>query len=291
LHSESTEVAEPTLYVVATPIGNLRDITLRAVDTLKSVDAIAAEDTRVSRKLLSHFGIQTDLISAHKHNEREAAQRLIALLSRGKSVALISDAGTPAISDPGAIAVALVRAAGYRVVSIPGPSAITAALAVAGLHCASFCFHGFLPARKGDREGVLATLKAKRELQVFYEAPHRIVGCIASMAAVFGPDRRICIARELTKLFEQLHVSRLDEAMLWLERSENHQRGEFVILVEGSSEPTAQDESETSRVLDILLMELPLKQAVSLAAEITGTKKNALYEKALELKEGNSKKE
>ena len=291
MHSESTEVAEPTLYVVATPIGNLRDITLRAVDTLKSVDAIAAEDTRVSRKLLSHLGIQTDLISAHEHNEREAAQRLVALLSQGKSVALISDAGTPAISDPGAIAVALVRAAGYRVVSIPGPSAITAALAVAGLHCASFCFHGFLPARKGDREQVLATLKAKRELQVFYEAPHRIVGCIASMAAVFGPDRRICIARELTKLFEQLHVSRLDEAMLWLERSENHQRGEFVILVEGSSEPTAQDESETSRVLHILLMELPLKQAVSLAAEITGTRKNALYEKALELKEGKSKKE
>jgi 16S rRNA (cytidine1402-2'-O)-methyltransferase len=291
LHSESTEVAEPTLYVVATPIGNLRDITLRAIDTLKSVDAIAAEDTRISRKLLSHLAIQTDLISAHEHNEYEAARRVVAMLSQGKSVALISDAGTPAISDPGAIAVALVRAAGFRVVSIPGPSAIAAAIAISGLHYPSFCFHGFLPARKGDRERVLATLKAKRELQVFYEAPHRIVGCIASMAAVFGPDRRICIARELTKLFEQVHVSRLDEAVLWLKSSDNHQRGEFVVLVEGLSEPAAEDASAASRVLEILLMELPLKQAVLLAAEITGTKKNALYEKALELKRGKSKKE
>jgi 16S rRNA (cytidine1402-2'-O)-methyltransferase len=288
LHSESTEVAEPTLYVVATPIGNLRDITLRALDTLKSVDAIAAEDTRVSRKLLVHFGIQADLISAHEHNEREAAQRLVALLSQGKSVALISDAGTPAISDPGAIAVAQVRAAGFRVVSVPGASAITTAIAAAGLQSAAFCFHGFLPARKGEREKILAALQAQRELQVFYEAPHRILECIASIAAAFGGDRRIGIARELTKLFEQVHVCRLDEAMGWLEQDENHRRGEFVLLVEGCPDATgAQSESESQRVLEILLQELPLKQAVGLAAEITGAKKNALYEKALKLKKGN----
>ncbi len=281
-------MAEPTLYVVATPIGNLRDITLRALDTLKSVDAIAAEDTRVSRKLLAHFGIQVDLISAHEHNEREAAQRLVALLSQGKSVALISDAGTPAISDPGAIIVAQARAAGFRVVSIPGASAITTAIAAAGLQSGSFCFHGFLPARKGDREKKLADLKAQRELQVFYEAPHRIVECVASIAAVFGGDRRIGIARELTKLFEQVHVCRLDEAVAWLEQNENHRRGEFVLLVEGGPEADAQGESDPQRVLGILLEELPLKQAVGLAAEITGIKKNALYEKALKLKKDGS---
>jgi 16S rRNA (cytidine1402-2'-O)-methyltransferase len=288
LHSESTEVAEPTLYVVATPIGNLRDITLRALDTLKSVDAIAAEDTRVSRKLLAHFGIQVDLISAHEHNEREAAQRLVALLSQGKSVALISDAGTPAISDPGTIIVAQARAAGFRVVSIPGASAITTAIAAAGLRSGSFCFHGFLPARKGEREKKLAELKAQRELQVFYEAPHRIVECVASIATVFGGDRRIGIARELTKLFEQVHVCPLDEAVAWLEQNENHRRGEFVLLVEGCPEADLQGQSDPQRVLGILLEELPLKQAVGLAAEITGTKKNALYEKALKLKKDSS---
>ena len=285
MHSESTEVAEPTLYVVATPIGNLRDITLRALDTLKSVDAIAAEDTRVSRKLLVHFGIQANLISTHEHNERDAAKRLVALLSQGKSVALISDAGTPAISDPGAISVAEVRAAGFRVVSVPGPCAITTAIAATGLQCASFCFQGFLPVRKGEREKMLAALKARCELQVFYEAPHRIVESIGSIATVFGGDRRIGIARELTKLFEQVHVCRLEEAVDWLEQSENHRRGEFVLLVEGCpGVAAAPGESDSQRVLEILLQELPLKQAVGLAAEITGAKRNALYERALKLK-------
>ncbi len=291
MHSENTEVAEPTLYVVATPIGNLRDITLRALDTLKSVDAIAAEDTRVSRKLLAHFGIQADLIPAHEHNEREAAQRLIALLSQGKSVALISDAGTPAISDPGAIVVAQARAAGFRVVSVPGASAITTAIAAAGLHSASFCFHGFLPARRGEREKMLEALKTQGGLQVFYEAPHRIVESIGSIASVFGGDRRIGIARELTKLFEQVYVCRLDEAVAWLEESENHRRGEFVLLVEGCMNVLVKDESDPQRVLEILLKELPLKQAVGIAGEITGMKKNALYERALKLKkEGGEEK-
>lgn len=286
MHSENTEVAEPTLYVVATPIGNLRDITLRALDTLKSVDAIAAEDTRVSRKLLVHYGIQADLISAHEHNERNAAQRLVALLSQGKSVALVSDAGTPGISDPGAIVVEQVREAGYRVVSIPGASAITTAIAATGLQSGAFCFHGFLPVRKGEREKKLVALKARPELQVFYEAPHRIVDCVASIAAVFGGDRRIGIARELTKLFEQVKVCRLNEASAWLEQNENHRRGEFVLLVEGCPDDDAANESDAGPqlVLEILIRELPLKQAVGLAAEITGMKKNALYEKALKLK-------
>ena len=291
MHSERTEVAESVLYVVATPIGNLRDITLRALDTLKSVNAIAAEDTRVSRKLLAHYGIQTDLIAAHKHNEREAAQKLVTLLSQGKSVALISDAGTPAISDPGAIVVSHVRAAGFRVVSIPGASAVTTAIAAAGLHSESFCFHGFLPVRKGEREKMLTALKAQPGLQVFYEAPHRIVECIASITAVFEGDRRIGIARELTKLFEQVHVCRLDEALAWLDQNENHRRGEFVLLVEGCADAGEQDDSGPQQVLEILLQDLPLKQAVALAAEITGIKKNALYEKALKLKnEGGDEK-
>jgi 16S rRNA (cytidine1402-2'-O)-methyltransferase len=271
--------------VVATPIGNLRDITLRALDTLKSVDAIAAEDTRVSRKLLGHFGIQTDLIAAHEHNEREAAQKLVALLSKGKSVALVSDAGTPGISDPGEIIVSQVRAAGFRVVPIPGASAITTAIAAAGLPSGSFCFHGFAPTRSGERVKFLTKLKAQSGLQVFYEAPHRVVECVAGIAAVFGGDRRIGIARELTKLFEQVHVCRLDEAEAWLAQSENHRRGEFVLLVEGCANPAADDGSGPHRVLEILLRELPLKQAVGLAAEITGMKKNSLYEKALKLKE------
>jgi 16S rRNA (cytidine1402-2'-O)-methyltransferase len=284
LHSENTEVAEPTLYVVATPIGNLQDITLRALETLKAVDVIAAEDTRVSRKLMSHFGIRTELISSHQHNEQRAALRLIKLLSEGKSVALISDAGTPAISDPGAVVVGQARAAGFRIVTIPGPSALTAAIAAAGLQSSSFCFHGFLPARKAERETALASLKMHRELQVFYEAPHRVIDCVNSMAAVMGAHRRICIARELTKLFEQVQVCRLDEAVLWLRDSENHRRGEFVLIVEGCLAEPAAERIGTGRALEILLRDLPLKQAVGLAAEITGAKKNALYKQALELK-------
>jgi 16S rRNA (cytidine1402-2'-O)-methyltransferase len=283
LHSESAGVTEPTLYVVATPIGNLRDITLRALDTLKSVDAIAAEDTRVSRRLLDHFGIRAQLIAAHEHNEREAAQRLLALLSQGKSVALISDAGTPAVSDPGTLTVAQIRSAGFRVVPIPGPSAITAAICAAGLDSASFCFHGFLPSRKTDRRKELTELNRRRELQVFFEAPHRVVESVADVAAIFGGDRRLCIARELTKMFEQFHVCQLSEAVAWLKQSDKHGRGEFVLLVEGCS-ARALDESDSQRVLGILLAAVPLKQAVGLAAQITGMKRNALYEKALELR-------
>jgi len=278
-------MTEPTLYVVATPIGNLRDISLRALDTLKSVDTIAAEDTRVSRKLLDHFGISAKLIAAHEHNEREAAQRLLALLEQGKSVALISDAGTPAVSDPGALMVERVRAAGFRVVPIPGASAITAAIAAAGLQAGPFCFHGFLPARTSARRKALMRLKERSELQVFFEAPHRVIDSVADMARIFGGERRLCIARELTKMFEQFQVCRLGEAVAWFEQSDKHGLGEFVLLVEGCAERAdSDDEADSRRVLDILLQALPLKQAVGLAAQITRKSKNALYEKALEWK-------
>jgi 16S rRNA (cytidine1402-2'-O)-methyltransferase len=270
--------------VVATPIGNLRDITLRALDVLKSVASIAAEDTRVTQKLLSHHGIHAKVFALHEHNEHDAARRLIAALSEGKSIALVSDAGTPGISDPGTIAVAQVRQAGFRVVSIPGPNAAIAAIAASGMHAAEFCFHGFLPARKGDRERTLAGLRRQTGLLVFYEAPHRIVESVKSIVAVFGGERRIGIARELTKLFEQVHVCSLAEAGDWLQQDEDRRRGEFVLLVEGCGADAAQPDDDSPRVLEILLNELPLRLAVKLAAEVTGARKNALYQRALELK-------
>jgi 16S rRNA (cytidine1402-2'-O)-methyltransferase len=270
--------------VVATPIGNLRDITLRALEVLTSVDSVAAEDTRVTRKLLSHHGIHAKVFALHEHNEHDAARRLIATLSEGKSVALVTDAGTPGISDPGTAAVAQVREAGFRVVPIPGPNAAIAAIAASGMRAATFCFHGFLPARKGDRERTLAGLRRQTGLLVFYEAPHRIVESVESMVAVFGGERRIGIARELTKLFEQVHVCRLAEAGAWLQQDEDRRRGEFVLLVEGSAGEAARPEDDSPRVLQLLLDELPLKLAVRLAAEITGARKNALYQRALDLK-------
>lgn len=268
--------------MVATPIGNLRDVTLRALGVLKSVDSVAAEDTRVTRKLLSHHGIHAKLFALHEHNEQSAARHLIAALSEGKSVALVSDAGTPGISDPGTMAVAKVREAGFRVVPVPGPNAAITAIAASGMRAATFCFHGFLPARKGDRESALAGLSRQAGLLVFYEAPHRIVESVESMVTVFGGERRIGIARELTKLFEQVHVCRLAEAGAWLQQDEDRRRGEFVLLVEGCA--AAQPEDDSLRVLELLLDELPLKLAVKLAAEITGARKNALYQRALELK-------
>ena len=270
--------------MVATPIGNLRDITLRAIELLKSVDSVAAEDTRVTRKLLSHYDIHAKLFALHEHNEHDAARRLIAVLSKGKSVALVSDAGTPGISDPGTMAVAQVREAGFRVVPIPGPNAAIAAIAASGMRAATFCFHGFLPARKGDREIALAGLSRQTGLLVFYETPHRIVESVESMVAVFGGERRIGIARELTKLFEQVHVCRLAEAGAWLKQDEDRRRGEFVLLVEGCAAAAVQPEDDSPRVLELLLDELPLKLAVKLAAGITGARKNALYQRALELK-------
>ncbi len=282
--TERRGLAEPTLYVVATPIGNLADVTLRALEVLRAVDLVAAEDTRVTQNLLNHHGIRTRLLALHEHNERKAADQLIASLAQGHSVALVSDAGTPAISDPGEIAVAHVREAGYRVVPIPGASAVLAAIAASGIRALPLFFHGFLPTRKAERETVLLEMKLQSGMLAFYEAPHRIVESVESIATILGGERRIVIARELTKMFEQIQVCKLSGAADWLRENDDHRRGEFVLLVEGRDEEAGTRDDDSERVLGILLRELPLKQAVKLAAEITGAKKNALYDRALELK-------
>lgn len=274
------------LYVVATPIGNLKDMTLRAIETLKEVDAIAAEDTRHTSGLLSHFGISKKLIAVHEHNEQQSALKLIATLSAGESIALVTDAGTPGISDPGAVVVNLVRNAGFKVVPIPGVSAVIAALSVSGISQNGFVFHGFLPASGAARRKALDILKEHTVTLVFYEAPHRIIESIQDMAIVLGADRRVTFAREITKTFETVHTCLLSDAANWLTADINQQRGEFVLLVEAAPQKIAESLSgNTVRILKVLLAELPLKQAVKLAADITQDKKNDLYEYALTLKD------
>ncbi len=283
-HHGQAGVGQPSLYVVATPIGNLADITLRALDVLKRVDAVAAEDTRVTLRLLRHYGIIAPLIAVHEHNERHAAQKIVQLLAQGKSVALVSDAGTPAISDPGALAVAAVRDAGYPVVPVPGPNAALCALSAAGVAAPHFMFYGFLPQHAAARRRELAKLKTLPFLLVFYEAPHRVVASVADMAVALGAERGITIARELTKLFEAIYTCKLGAAAAWLAEESNRVKGEFVLLVDGAAEGSAPNQAAAPRVLEILAGELPLKQAVKLAAEIAGGKRNELYALALALK-------
>lgn len=277
-----------TLYVVATPIGNLQDITLRALEVLRGVDTIAAEDTRHTAHLLSHYAIQKKLIAVHEHNEHKSAETLLAHLQAGESIALVTDAGTPGISDPGAVVVDELRAAGITVVPIPGASAVIAALSAAGITAPGFMFYGFLPASVSQRRKVLEGLKIQTATLVFYEAPHRVLESVADMAAVLGGARRLTIARELTKTFETFHRCPLEEATGWLEADANQQRGEFVLLVEAAPVMEAGPVSEEAeRILKLLMAELPLKQAVKLTAEISstqkGARKNALYEHALKL--------
>lgn len=275
-----------TLYVVATPIGNLRDISLRALDVLAAVDVIAAEDTRSTGHLLAHHSIVGKMMALHQHNERAAAEKIMALLAAGKSVALVSDAGTPGISDPGAILVNLVRQQGYPVVPIPGANAAVCALSASGITAPHFLFYGFLPAKASARKRELESLKSQPHTLVFYEAPHRILECVADLAAVLGGDRQITIARELTKMFETLHTCALGDAMVWLQADANQQKGEFVLLVSGAEVQAETGISEQHRrTLNLLLADLPLKQAVKLAAEITDENKNALYDLALLLKQ------
>ncbi len=279
---------EGILYVVATPIGNLGDITLRALEILKSVDAIAAEDTRHSSGLLNHFGISKKLIAVHEHNEQQSAEKLLALLKSGENVALVTDAGTPAVSDPGAIVVKVVREAGIKVVPIPGASAVVTALSASGITQNGFYFHGFLPASGAARRKTLETLKSQTVTLVLYEAPHRIVECVEDIAQVLGGERRIIFCRELTKTFETIYTCPASRASAWLQADVNQQRGEFVLLIEAAPVVETQEISaEAQRVLKCLLAELPLKQAVALATEITQLKKNDLYEFALKLKKDN----
>ena len=275
-----------TLYVVATPIGNLGDMTIRGLDTLKTVDAIAAEDTRHTSGLLSHFGISKKLIAVHEHNEHQSAEKLLTQLQAGENIALVTDAGTPGISDPGAVVVDLVRKAGVKVVPIPGASAVIAALSASGITQNGFHFHGFLPASGAARRKVLESLKSQTVTLVFYEAPHRIVECVEDLANVLGGERRLTFARELTKTFETFYTCAASDAGAWLQADTNQQRGEFVLLVEAAVVKEAEEiPEETVRVLKLLLADLPLKQAVKLATEITHEKKNVLYEFALKLKE------
>ena len=275
--------------MVATPIGNLLDISLRALETLKTADVVAAEDTRHTAQLLTHFGIQSKLTALHEHNERSAGQKLVELLLAGKSVALVSDAGTPCVSDPGAVLIALAHDANITVVPIPGANAAISALSASGITAPHFLFYGFLPARQAQRRSELDSLKALPYTLVFYEAPHRIPGCVADLATVLGDARKLTIARELTKTFETIHTCPLGEAHAWLKADHNRERGEFVLLVEGVLPVDEQAvDSGAKRTLEALLGELPLKQAVKLAAEISGAKKNALYELALTLKSVSS---
>lgn len=273
-----------TLYIVATPIGNVADISLRALHVLTLVDAVACEDTRNTGHLLTRFGISKLLIAAHQHNEREVAQTLIVRLQAGERIALVSDAGTPAVSDPGARIVDAVRAAGLRVVPLPGASAVVTAISASGLLNDQFHFIGFLPAKASARDTVLQSLTGSSATLVFYEAPHRIQECTRALAAVFEPGREIVFARELTKMFEEIHRCPLSDALAWLAQDAHREKGEFVVLLQGATKAVDADDVEAERILAILLLECSVKQAASLAAAITGRKKNALYQRALELK-------
>jgi 16S rRNA (cytidine1402-2'-O)-methyltransferase len=273
-----------TLYVVATPIGNVTDITLRALHVLMLADVVACEDTRKTGALLTRFGLNKQMVAAHQHNEREAAEKLVARLRAGERVALVSDAGTPAVSDPGARIVDAVREAGLQVVPVPGPSAAIAALSASGLVNDRFHFVGFLPAKARQREAELSALKSMTATLVIYEAPHRIVDCVEALGAVLEPTRQVVFARELSKLFEEIHRCQLKEALAWVKADANRERGEFVVLVEGAAPESDAGDAEAERILNILLAECSVKQAASLAAQITGRKKNALYERALQIK-------
>lgn len=277
--------AAGTLYVVATPIGNLEDITRRAVRILQSVDLIAAEDTRHSLKLLQAIGARARMVALHEHNERHAVAELIDRLRAGRSIALISDAGTPLISDPGFHLVRAARDAGLPVVPVPGPSALIGALSVAGLPTDRFLFEGFPPARQAARRARLEALAETTCTLVFFESSHRILDSLADMAASFGEDRYAVVARELTKTFETVRGGTLGELLAWMQADADQQRGEFVVLVQGRPQTDgAAVSAQADATLRVLLEELPVKTAAKLASRLTGVNKRALYDRALQLR-------
>lgn len=273
-----------TLYIVATPIGNVTDISVRALHVLGMVDAVACEDTRNTGNLLTRFGLNRPMIAAHQHNEREVADKIVQRLLAGERIALVSDAGTPGVSDPGARIVDAVRTAGLRVVPVPGASAAVTALSASGLVNDQFYFVGFLPAKAKQRESALLQLLTVSATMVFYEAPHRILDCVEALVAVFQPERQVVFARELTKLFEEIHRCPLSEALAWVKADAHREKGEFVVLLEGAAAGGDAAEADAERILNILLAECSVKQAANLTAQITGRKKNALYERALQIK-------
>jgi 16S rRNA (cytidine1402-2'-O)-methyltransferase len=271
--------AAGTLYVVATPIGNLADLSERARATLGAVDLVLAEDTRVTRRLLAHCGLNVPTRALHEHNEAKQIAALLSQLRDGQNLALVCDAGTPAISDPGARLVRAAHQAQVRVVPIPGPNAAATALSAAGFE-GPFLFIGFLPERKTARRKAIEGLRDVAYTMVFYEAPHRVIKAIDDLASLLGGEREVLIARELTKLFESIRRLPLAAAAAWLRADPNNVRGEFVLVVAGAS-TTARDRSVDDRVLRALLEELPLSQSVALAARITGERRNELYQRAL----------
>lgn len=280
------ENTSATLYVVATPIGNLGDMTTRAVEVLRSVDIIAAEDTRHSARLMQHFAITTRMTSYHDFSDDSRVEALLAQLRSGLSIALISDAGTPLISDPGYRLVQRAREAGLVVVPVPGASALTAALSAAGLPSDRFVFEGFPAAKRTARLKHFSSLVDEVRTLIFYESPHRILESLADMREVFGAEREVAICRELTKTFETIRLDRLGVLEDWIKEDDNRQRGEFVLIVRGAPMREMEAiEPETLRILEILLEDLSVKQAAQLAARISGVKKNLLYERALQLME------
>ncbi len=274
-----------SLYIVATPIGNLGDISLRAIETLKIVDLIAAEDTRHSKYLLDQYQIATPSISLHEHNEQQRSQLLLEKLQQGQSIALISDAGTPLISDPGYRLVTLVRSAGIKVIPIPGSSALIAAISASGLPSDRFAFEGFLPSKMGARQQLLTLLSDETRTLIFYESPKRIVGTLNDMQQIFGAERQACLARELTKIHETIETQPLHELAQWVAADNNQQKGEIVLVVAGAAEAVSADEQAMQRLLTLLLPEMPVKKAAAITAEWLSVSKNVAYQLALKLQQ------
>jgi len=271
------------LYIVATPIGNLADMSQRAIEILQSVDVIAAEDTRHSGFLLQHFAIKTPSVSLHDHNEQQRSETLLTRLQQGESIALISDAGTPLISDPGYKLVSLVREHGIPVIPIPGSCAVIAALSASGLPSDRFSFEGFLPSKQGARLQTLEKLATDTRTLIFYDSPRRLQSTLIDMVTIFGEERRVCLARELTKLHETINTKPLAELLDWVSNDPNQQRGECVLLVEGAKQHQDASEVEVNRVLNLLLKELPVKKAAAITSALLGVSKNNAYDMALKL--------
>ncbi|WP_350327196.1 16S rRNA (cytidine(1402)-2'-O)-methyltransferase [Pectobacterium aroidearum] len=284
---QQADISASTLYIVPTPIGNLGDITQRALAVLASVDLIAAEDTRHTGLLLQHFAINARLFALHDHNEQQKADVLLAKLQSGQSIALVSDAGTPLINDPGYHLVRRCREAGVRVVPLPGACAAITALSASGLASDRFCYEGFLPAKTKARKDTLRDLGEERRTLIFYESTHRLLDSLQDISEVLGAERYVVLAREITKTWESIHGAPVGELLAWVKEDENRRKGEMVLIVEGHQADDSALSTEALRTLMLLRAELPLKKAAALAAEIHGVKKNALYRYGLE-QEGDS---
>jgi len=272
------------LFIVATPIGNLNDITFRAIEVLKNVDIVLAEDTRHSKKLFAHFEISTPIRAFHEHNEREKTKAIIGEIYSGKSIALISDAGTPLISDPGYFLVAQAKKEGLKVVPIPGPSALITALSASGLASDSFTFLGFLPSKQTARIKLLIGLAGRTETIIFYESPKRVLATLTDMQTIFGDSREVCLAKELTKAFETIHTGSIPNLIEYLTIDQNHQKGEFVILISATNKiDLAEAEIQLDSLLPILCAEMGTSKAAKIAAKITGIDKKKCYKRAMDL--------